>query len=56
MDRSPSSPIISRRSLIRRGAKLAYVVPTVVVAMRVHEAYAKPKDKGGSPFSSPSRP
>jgi hypothetical protein len=53
VDSSPSSPIISRRSLIRRGAKLAYVVPTVVVAMRVHDAYAKPKDKDKSPFGSP---
>jgi hypothetical protein len=50
---SSPSPTISRRSLIRRGAKLAYVVPTVVVAMRVHEAYAKPKDKEKDKDRSP---
>lgn len=54
----PSSfTTINRRGLMRRGAKLAYVVPAVVVAMRVHEAYAgPPKKKGGSPFSSPPSP
>ncbi len=56
MDSSPSSPIISRRRLIRHGARLACVVPTVIIAMPLHEAYAQPKDKkdkkgkDGSPF------
>lgn len=56
----PSANVLSRRGLMRRGARLAYVVPAVLVAMRVEAAYAAPpkdkdKDKDkhkdkGSPF------
>lgn len=41
---------ISRRSLLRRGAKVAYVAPVVIAAMKVDSAFASASggdQKGG---------
>jgi hypothetical protein len=45
-------PAVSRRSVLRRGKKLAYVAPVVVAAMKAQPAFAA----SGGGASQPSKP
>ena len=47
----------SRRGVLRRGAKLAYVAPAVIAAMKVESAFAASGgSRRGSPSGAPSAP
>ncbi len=45
---------LSRRVLLSRGAKAAYVAPVVIAAMRAESAFADNKDKDKDKKGGPS--